>query len=132
MVMNPFAVDAVFDVVLFTPKRAPIRNSELTDHVLRPGKSVAFRLNAFAEGEAAVGAEVDVSLGRVAVSSLGITRDGGIRSVIGATATGPISVASRWAAEPGNRRSTSSSRARTSSTSERRCCRARRRCRPAG
>jgi hypothetical protein len=78
--------------VLFTPKRAPIRNSALTDHVLRPGKSVAFRLNAFAEGEAAVGAEVDVSLGRVAVSSLGITRDGGIRSVIGTTATGPLAL----------------------------------------
>jgi hypothetical protein len=92
VVMNPFAVDAVFDVVLFTPKRAPIRNSALTDHVLRPGKSVAFRLNAFAEGEAAVGAEVDVSLGRVAVSSLGITRDGGIRSVIGTTATGPLAL----------------------------------------
>ena len=27
VVMNPFAVDAVFDVVLFTPKRAPIRSS---------------------------------------------------------------------------------------------------------
>jgi Family of unknown function (DUF5719) len=89
VVMNPFAVDAVFDVVLYTPKRAPIRNSALTDRVLRPGKSVAFRLNAFAEGEPAVGAEVDVSLGRVAVSSLGITRDGGIRSVIGTTTTGP-------------------------------------------
>ena len=49
VVMNPFAVDAVFDVVLLTPKRAPIRSSELTDHVLRPGKSVAFRLNAFDE-----------------------------------------------------------------------------------
>ena len=92
VVMNPFAVDAVFDVVLYTPKRAPIRSSALTDHVLRPGKSVAFRLNAFAEGEAAVGAEVDVSLGRVAVSSLGITRDGGIRSVIGTTATGSITL----------------------------------------
>jgi Family of unknown function (DUF5719) len=90
VVMNPFAVDAVFDVVLYTPKRAPIRNSDLTDHVLRPGKSLAFRLNAFAEGEAAVGAEVDVSLGRVAVSSMGVTRDGGIRSVIGTTVTGPI------------------------------------------
>ena len=88
VVMNPFAVDAVFDVVLLTPKRAPIRSSELTDHVLRPGKSVAFRLNAYDEGDPAVGAEVDVSLGRVAVSSLGITRDGGIRSVIGATQTG--------------------------------------------
>lgn len=87
VVMNPFAVDAVFDVVLYTPKRAPIRSSALTEHVLRPGKSVAFRLNAFAEGETAVGAEVDVSLGRVAVSSLGITRDGGIRSVIGTTTT---------------------------------------------
>jgi hypothetical protein len=49
---------------------------------------VAFRLNAFDEGDPAVGAEVDVSLGRVAVSSLGITRDGGIRSVIGAARTG--------------------------------------------
>ena len=71
IVMNPFAVDAVFDVVLFTPKRAPIRNSALTDRVLRPGRSVAFRLNAFAEGEPALGAQVDVSLGRVAVSSWG-------------------------------------------------------------
>jgi hypothetical protein len=88
VVMNPFAVDAVFDVVLLTPKRAPIRSSELTDHVLRPGRSVAFRLNAYDEGDPAVGAEVDVSLGRVAVSSMGVTRDGGIRSVIGAVQTG--------------------------------------------
>jgi hypothetical protein len=87
VVMNPFAVDAVFDIVLLTPKRAPIRNSKLTDRLLRPGKSVAIRLNAFAEGDPAVGAEVDVTLGRVAVSSLGISRDGGIRSVIGAERT---------------------------------------------
>ena len=87
VVMNPFAVDAVFDVVLLTTKRAPIRNSKLTNRVLRPGRSVAFRLNAFAEGDAAVGAEVDATLGRVAVSSLGISRDGGVRSVIGATQT---------------------------------------------
>lgn len=85
VVMNPFAVDAVFNVVLLTPKRAPIRNAKLTDRVLHPGRSVAFRLNAYAEGDPAVGAEVDVSLGRVAVSSLGISRDGGIRSVIGST-----------------------------------------------
>jgi len=85
IVMNPFAVDAVFNVVLLTPKRAPIRNAKLTDRVLQPGRSVAFRLNAYAEGDPAVGAEVDVSLGRVAVSSLGISRDGGIRSVIGST-----------------------------------------------
>jgi hypothetical protein len=89
VVMNPFAVDAVFDIVLLTPKRAPIRNSALTDYVLRPGKSVAFRLNAFAEGDPALGAEVDVSLGRVAVSSMGISRDGGIRDVIGTIHTGP-------------------------------------------
>jgi hypothetical protein len=89
VVMNPFAVDAVFDVVLLTPKREPIRSTELTDRVLRPGKSVALRLNAFDEGDPAVGAEVNVSLGRVAVSSLGITRDGGIRSVIGSVQTGP-------------------------------------------
>ena len=87
VIMNPFAVDAVFNVVLLTPKRAPIRNAKLTDRVLQPGRSVAFRLNAYAEGDPAVGAEVDVSLGRVAVSSLGISRDGGIRSVIGSTGT---------------------------------------------
>lgn len=86
VVMNPFGVDAVFDVVLLTPNRAPIRNTKLTDLVLHPGRSVAFRLNDFAEGDPAVAAEVDVSLGRVAVSSLGISRDGGIRSAIGATA----------------------------------------------
>lgn len=89
VVMNPFASDAVFDIVLFTPRRAPIRSTKLTDVVLRPGRSAAFRLNAFAEGDPAVGAEVDVSLGRVAVSSLGISRDGGIRSVIGSTETSP-------------------------------------------
>jgi Family of unknown function (DUF5719) len=89
LVMNPFAEDAVFDVVLLTPKRAPIRSSELSDVVLHPGKSVAFRANAFAEGEPAVGAEVDVALGRVAVSSLGISREAGIRSVIGQTDVAP-------------------------------------------
>jgi len=89
VVMNPFAEDAVFDVVLLTPKRAPIRSSELSDVVLHPGKSVAFRANAFAEGEPAVGAEVDVSLGRVAVSSLGVSREAGVRSVIGRTDVAP-------------------------------------------
>jgi Family of unknown function (DUF5719) len=91
VVMNPFAADAVFDVVLLTPRRAPIRDSKLTDVVLHPGRSVAFRLNAFAEGEPAVGAEVDASLGRVSISSLGISRDGGIRSVIGSTSAAPRS-----------------------------------------
>lgn len=85
VVMNPFAADAVFDVALLTPRRAPIRDSKLTDVVLPGGRSVAFRLNAFAEGETSVGAVVNAQLGRVAVSSLGITRAGGIRSVIGST-----------------------------------------------
>ena len=89
IVMNPFASEAVFDAVLLTPRRAPIRNSKLTDVVLHAGRSVAFRLNAFAEGEPAVGTEIDVSLGRVAVASLGISRDGGIRSVIGSTEPAP-------------------------------------------
>jgi hypothetical protein len=89
VVMNPFAQDAVFDVVLLTPRRAAIRSSELSDVVLHAGKSVAFRVNAFAEGEPAVGAEVDVSLGRVAISSLGVSRESGIRSVIGQTDVAP-------------------------------------------
>jgi hypothetical protein len=88
IVMNPFDAPAAFDIVLLTKTRAPIRDSAVNDVVLPAHRSRAIRLNSLALGEAALGAEVDVSIGRVAVSSLGIGREGGIRSAIAADATG--------------------------------------------
>ena len=120
MVMNPFAVDAVFDVVLFTPKRAPIRSSALTDRVLRPGKSVAFRLNAFAEGEAALGRR-----GRRLARSRGGVLDGDHARRRDPErdrrdGDGIDRPCCRSAAERGSRRSISSFPARSRSTSARR------------
>jgi len=83
VVMNPFAGRAVFDVVLYTKDRAPIRASDLTDVVLAPERSIAVPLNPAALDESAASAEVDVRRGRVAVASLGVGLEGGIRSAIG-------------------------------------------------
>ena len=47
MVMNPFGTDAVFDVALFAAGREPVRDSELTDCPLRPGRSMAIKLNGY-------------------------------------------------------------------------------------
>jgi Family of unknown function (DUF5719) len=87
VVMNPFDVPAAFDVALLTKTRAPVRDSRVNDVVLPAHRSRAIRLNTLALGEAALGAQVDVSLGRVAVASLGIGREGGIRSSLGARST---------------------------------------------
>jgi hypothetical protein len=80
VIMNPFDAPAVFDLALLTKTRAPIRDSAVKDVVLPAHRSRAIRLNTLALGEAALGSEVDVSVGRVAVSSIGIGRDGGIRA----------------------------------------------------
>jgi hypothetical protein len=88
IVMNPFDAPAAFDVILLTKTRAPIRDSAVNDVVLPAHRSRAIRLNALALGEAALGAEVDVSIGRVAVASLGIGREGGIRAALASDATG--------------------------------------------
>jgi hypothetical protein len=85
VVMNPYAADAVIDVALYSPTRAPVRDSELTDVVLRPGRSISIRSNDWLPGERVVAAEVVASVGRVAVASLGVGADGGIRSVLGST-----------------------------------------------
>ena len=82
VIMNPFAVPAVFDVALFTTDRAPIRDSDLTDVSLRPHRSVAVRLNPYVADEEAVTAEVDVTSGRAAVASLGVTKGRGVRSAL--------------------------------------------------
>jgi hypothetical protein len=87
VVMNPFAADAVFSLVAFTDDRR-IRVREWSDVVLRSGRATSFSLNASALGEATVGVRLDVSLGRVATSSLGVSRDGGVRSAIGVPGPG--------------------------------------------
>ena len=85
VVANTTAADAVFSVALFAPDRAPIRQTKWTNLVLPGFRSLALRENDFAVSEAAVSAEVDVSSGRVGVSSLGITTAGGVRSAMGST-----------------------------------------------
>jgi uncharacterized protein DUF5719 len=85
VVMNPFSSRAVFDVVLYTKDQPPNRSSDLTDVLLAPDRSVAIRLNDQALDEPAVGAEVDVKRGRIAVASLGVGAVGGIRSAVGTT-----------------------------------------------
>lgn len=88
IVMNPFDVPAAFDVILLTKTRAPIRDSAVNDVVLPAHRSRAIRLNTLALGEAALGAEVDVSIGRVVVGGLGIGREGGIRATLASDVTG--------------------------------------------
>ena len=88
VVANPSAADAVFSVALFTPDRPPIRESKWTNLVLPGSRSIALRLNLFAANEAAVSAEIDVSSGRVAVSSLVLSSAGGVSSALGQTSLG--------------------------------------------
>jgi len=83
VVMNPFAVDAVLTVTLFTEQRRPIRTEVWSNFVLPAERSVAFHLNEKALGERTVSAEVVVSVGRVAAASLGVSVQGGIRSAVG-------------------------------------------------
>lgn len=88
VIMNPFGADAVFDVILYTARGAPIRNSRWSDLTLKPSHSLSLRLNEKAVGEEAVTAEVELSTGRVAVASVGINERGGVRSSLGVTGPG--------------------------------------------
>jgi hypothetical protein len=87
VVMNPFSVDAVFDVALFRPRLPPVRSADWTDLTLGPGRSTSLNVAGKLLGQPVVGVQVDVSRGRVAVSSLSWSSEGGIRAVL-ATATG--------------------------------------------
>jgi hypothetical protein len=87
VVMNPFSVEAVFDVALFRPRLPPVRSADWIDRTLPPGRSIALNVGAKVLGQDIVGAEVDVSRGRVAAASLSVSPDGGVRSVLGAPAT---------------------------------------------
>ena len=85
IVANPFDVRAVLDAVLYTADRAPIRDSDWTDLTISPHRSVALHLNSKVEGEEAVAVELDVSVGRLAAASLGITDKSRLRSALGTT-----------------------------------------------
>ena len=82
VVANPFAVDAVVDVVMFAEGRPPIRSSQVTNLSVPARSSVAVRLGRFAAGEPAVGTLVRARVGRVGVAGLGVGASG-IRSTIG-------------------------------------------------
>jgi hypothetical protein len=85
IVANPFDLAAVLDVAIYTPDRAPIRDSEWTDLVVPPRRGIALLLNSKVEGEPAAAVQLVVSVGRVAASSLGISDRTKARSVLGST-----------------------------------------------
>lgn len=78
VVMNPFAQDAAFNVILRTERRS-LRPGPLTPFVVPAGSSAAIKLNSFAlmgPGERSLGAQVVPVIGRVVVGGLGVSEDG--------------------------------------------------------
>jgi hypothetical protein len=80
VVMNPYATDAVISLSLLSERREPVRTEDWTNVTLKPFRSASFKLNQNALGETTVSTVIDVSVGRVAAASLGVSRTGGIRS----------------------------------------------------
>ena len=83
VVMNPFSREAVFSLTLLSERREPVLQGALTDVVLRPFRSAAFELNDVVLGERTVATVLEVSVGRVAAATLGVSGTGGIRSALG-------------------------------------------------
>jgi uncharacterized protein DUF5719 len=91
IVMNPFDAPAILDVVLYTKGGPPARIGEWSGFTVAPHRSAAFLLSERVVNEEALSAEVDVSRGRVAVASLGVSAAaGGIRSAIGLAGDPPL------------------------------------------
>jgi hypothetical protein len=82
VVTNPYDVDAIVDVALFSADRAPIRPEGWTDLEIGARRSVVLPVNRAAEGEEALLADVTAQVGRIAVGSYVVGRDGGIRSAL--------------------------------------------------
>ena len=83
VVMNPFARQAVFSLALLSERQEPVRHSDLTDVALKPFRSAAFDLNDVVLGERTVSTLLEVSVGRVAAATLGVSDAGGIRAALG-------------------------------------------------
>lgn len=78
VVLNPFSVDATFDVML-TAKEPIAQPGPLHGILLPARQAVALDLNKFALGKKTLAATVEVSSGKVAVSGIGLGENG-IRS----------------------------------------------------
>jgi len=82
VVMNPFAQPAVFDVIIRTDKRPPVRPGSLTPLVLPARTSTAIRLGDFvlqAPAERLVAADLAVQSGRIIAGGL-VDSDSGLRA----------------------------------------------------
>jgi uncharacterized protein DUF5719 len=114
VVMNPFAIDAAFDLIIRTEQRI-IRPGPLSPYVLPAGRSVSIRLNQYAlaaPGENTVTAEVEVKGGRAIAGSLATTPTGvraeagialpGDRAIL--PASGYLGASQVAAMDPGRRR----------------------------
>jgi hypothetical protein len=92
IVMNPYATDAVISLTLLSERREPVRTEDWTNVTLKPFHAEAFRLNQKALGEDTVSTIVDVSVGRVAAATLGVSKIAGIRSVVGLPGAAPSQI----------------------------------------
>jgi hypothetical protein len=82
VIMNPFSTDAALSVVLYGDQR-PTSSKDLTDFVLPAMRSVSIPLAKYVVGPEALGAQVRVSVGRVAAATLSTSFATGIRSAEG-------------------------------------------------
>jgi Family of unknown function (DUF5719) len=89
VIMNPFDVDAVVDVTVLSAQRAPIRESSLTNLRVAPHRSRFVRLNGVSADEPVAAAQIDAHAGRVAVASLGVSDEGGIRGALAVGSASP-------------------------------------------
>jgi hypothetical protein len=99
--MNPFDREAVFSLTLLSERQEPVQQGELTDVVLKPFRSTSFYLNDVVLGERTVSTLLEVSVGRVAASTLGISGTGGIRSALGYLGQPPTSLTFPGGADAG-------------------------------
>jgi hypothetical protein len=101
VVMNPFARTAVFSAVLYSERQEAVIAERLTDIALGPFRSRAIRLNSVVKGERTVATLLDVSVGRVAAATLGISTEGGIRSALGYLGAPPATLTFPGGADAG-------------------------------
>jgi hypothetical protein len=87
VVTNPYDIEAIVDVALYSADRPPIRPQAWTDLEIGPRRSIALPVNPAAEGEEALLADVAAQVGRVAVASYVTPKAGGIRSAIASPST---------------------------------------------
>jgi uncharacterized protein DUF5719 len=82
VVMNPAAADAIFAIRLLT-EQGVTQPPPWSDLVLRPGRSAAFDIAQYSLDKRTVSAVVQAKIGRVAVASVGVSAQGGVRAADG-------------------------------------------------